>query len=113
MNYPCALRAAAVAAALGAGSVFAQTTPPVMTDVAPLPAEDRSSPGAIVLEGSLARAQRDNAFQRSVERTGVGTVGRGVLRTTARVHVESDLAQAREAEALELYQRGSGALIKK
>jgi hypothetical protein len=118
MKYPRAIRIAvlaAVTAALGTGAAVAQTqsSTPVLTDVSPLPAEDRSSPGAIVLEKSLVRAQRDNEFQRSSARTGVGTVGTGILRATARSKTEADLAQARETEAVQLYDGGAATLIKK
>lgn len=99
MKYPHITRIAALAAVLGTGGVLAQTqSPPVMTDVAPLPAEERSSTGAIVLENSLVRAQRDNAFQRSASQTGVATVGRGVLRATLKAQAEADLAQARTGD---------------
>jgi hypothetical protein len=106
------MRIAACAAALGAGSVLAQTTP-VMTDVGPPPAEDRSSTGAIVLENSLVRAQRDNAFQKSSAQTGVASVGRGVLRATMNAKAQADLAQAREDEAVRLNSRGAGSLTPK
>lgn len=97
MKYPSMTRIAALAAVLGTGGVLAQTAP-VMTDVAPPPAEDRSSAGAIVLENSLVRAQRENAFQRSASQTGVATVGRGVLRATLKAQAEADLAQARTGD---------------
>jgi hypothetical protein len=125
MNYAILIRGAALVAALGAGSVLAQTKPadasttpptateigpaPVMTDVGPAPAQERSSLGAIVLENSLVRAQRQNAFERASSRTGVASVGRGVLRATAKAQREADLAQAREDQAMELYRRGAGA----
>ncbi|NPC55219.1 hypothetical protein [Caenimonas soli] len=112
MKYPNLMRTAALAAAVGTGSVFAQTAP-VITDVGPPPAEDRSSTGAIVLENSLVRAQRDNAFQRSGSQTGVTSVGRGVLRATMKAQREADLAKAREAEAVNLHDRGAGSLIEK
>jgi hypothetical protein len=123
MNPPN-LRAVLLAATLGAGSAIAQTAPsptptpagqapPVVSDVGPPPAEDRSSTGAIVLENSLVRAQRDNAFERSASQSGVATVGRGVLRSTMRARTEADLAQAREAEKMELKHRGAGSLIEK
>lgn len=105
------MRAAAVAASLCAGGVWAQQVlPPVMTDAAPMPAEDRDSTGALVLENSLVRAQQQGAFQRSSQRTGVESVGRGVIRATMRQKTESDLAQAREAESLRLYDQGAGSL---
>lgn len=99
MKYPHITRIAALAAALGTGGVLAQTAP-VMTDVGPAPAEDRASTGAIVLENSLVRAQRENAFQRFASRTGVGSVGRGVLRATLRAQREADLAQIRKGDTL-------------
>jgi hypothetical protein len=117
MKYPNLMRAAALAAAMGTGAVLAQTPAvaqtPTVTDVGPPPAEERSSIGAIVLEKSLVRAQRDNAFQRSASRTGVATVGRGVLRATLKAQAEADLAKAREAEAVDLRDRGPGSLIEK
>lgn len=99
MKYPCMTRIAALAAVLGTGGVLAQTAP-VMTDVAPPPAEDRASTGAIVLQDSLVRAQRNNAFQRSASRTGVASVGRGVLRATLKAQAEAELAQIRKGEVL-------------
>jgi hypothetical protein len=129
MKYAILIRGAALVAALGAGSVLAQTRPaaphttpsavpdvgpaPVVSDVGPAPPQERSSLGAIVLENSPVRAQRENAFQRASSRTGVATVGRGVVRATAKSQREADLAQAREAEAVELYRRGAGGLIEK
>lgn len=118
MKYPGLMRCAVVTAALGAGCVLAQTNPPapaqpepaVLSDVGPRPAEDRSSTGAIVLENSLVRAQRENAFQRSSAQTGVTSVGRGVVRDVMRARAQADLAQAREAEAVNLQLRGAGSL---
>ena len=120
MNYAILIRGAALVAALGAGSVLAQTKPAdtgtrpaTATDVGPAPAQERDSLGAIVLENSLVRAQRQNAFERASSRTGVASVGRGVLRATAKAQREADMAQAREDQAAELYRRGAGALTDK
>jgi len=124
MKYPYLMQAAALAAVVGAGGVLAQPTPsgptspsspstPTVTDVAPLPAEERSSAGAIVLENSLVRAQRENAFQRSAAQTGVTSVGRGVLRATMKAQAQAELAQAREAEAIKLHEHGAGSLTPK
>lgn len=121
MMYRNLLRAATLAAALGAGCVLAQTTggqtppatpgvAPVVSDVAPPPAEDRASTGAVVLENSLVRAQREHAFERSASRTGVASIGRGVLRATMRQQTEADLAAVRLNEALELQGRGAASL---
>jgi hypothetical protein len=122
MNYAILMRVALLAAALGAGSVLAQTRPaasdigvlpPVVTDTGPAPAQERDSMGAIVLENSPVRAQRQSAFERAASRTGVASVGRGVLRATMRAERESELAQARENEAAELYRHGAGGLTEK
>lgn len=122
MKHPILLRAAVVAAALGAGSVLAQTVPspspspaptitsPVVSDVGPRPAEDRSSVGAVVLEDSMVRAQRERAFEDSARRTGVTSLGRGALRATRERQAEADLAALRLMEAIELRGRGAAAL---
>lgn len=109
MKYACLMRTAIAAAALGVGCVLAQTTAPVVTDVAPLPAEERSSTGAIVLENSMVRAQRDNAFHRAASRNGVASVGRRVLRATMEAaQPQGELAQAHEPRPIELYKPGAG-----
>jgi hypothetical protein len=118
MTYPELMRCVVVAATLGAGCVLAQTNPPapaqpapaVLSDVGPRPAEDRSSTGAIVLENSLVRAQRESAFQRSSAQTGVTTVGRGVVRDVMKAKAQAELAQVRESEAVNLHTRGAGSL---
>jgi hypothetical protein len=121
MKYPISMRLAALAAALGAGGLCAQNAPapaptdpaPVVSDVGPPPAQERNSIGAIVLEDSLVRAQRDRDFERTAARNGVASVGRGVLRETMKAKTQAELAQAREAEAAELYRRGAGGLTPK
>jgi hypothetical protein len=100
------------AALLCAGAAHAQTAGR-MTDVGPPPAEERSSTGAVVLENSLVRAQRNNAFAESSARTGVTSVGRGVLRATTRAQAQAELADARASEAAEFYKRGAGSLTEK
>ena len=47
MKYADLMRTAICAATLGAGCALAQTAPPVVTDAAPPPAEDRDSTGAV------------------------------------------------------------------
>jgi hypothetical protein len=56
---------ALLAAVLGSGLAWAQSapTPLVLTDTAPLPAEDRSSLGAVVMPESPVLAQREMATQ--------------------------------------------------
>lgn len=104
------IHAVLFAAILCAGTAMAQVRTPIVTDTAPLPAEERESVGAVVLENSLVKAQQDNAFAQSAARTGVEAVGRGVIRATMREKTQADLAQAREDRALELYRRGAGSL---
>src|SRR3954469_11107461 len=106
MKYAYLMRTAVVAATLGAGCVLAQsnapvindsvrTAAPVVSDAAPLPAEERSSTGAVVLENSMVRAQRAQAFQRASSRNGVASVGRRVLRATMEAQPQGEMAQAR------------------
>lgn len=121
MKYPQTMRIAAFAAALGAGGVMAQTAPapapadsaPVVSDVGPPPAHDRNSLGAIVLDESLVRAQRDRDFERTSARTGVASVGRGVMRETMKAKAQAEMAEARANEAAELYRRGAGGMTPK
>jgi hypothetical protein len=123
MKYPQPMRMAILAAALGAGVVTAQTAQapapapvdpaPVVSDVAPPPAHERSSMGAIVLDESLVRAQRDRDFERTSARTGVASVGRGAIRQTMKAKAQAELAEARASEAAELYRRGAGAITPK
>lgn len=118
MKHPAQFCLAALAAALGAGVAVAQTAPapapadpaPVVSDVGPPPAQERNSIGAIVLDGSLVRAQRDRDFEQSSARTGVATVGRSVMRATMKAKAQAELADARASEAAELYRRGAGAM---
>lgn len=100
-----------VAVALGAvfafGTAAAQTaapdaappTPPgqVMSDVAPLPAEDRSSAGAVVVP----------------KRGGAPVVGRTANRVLTQAEAEAERAGARNDDANDLRRMGAGGLIKK
>lgn len=116
MKYPLSMRLALLAAAVAAGGAFAQnlaapTDPsPVVSDVGPPPAHERNSMGAIVLDDSLVRAQRDRDFERASSRTGVVSVGRGAIRETMKLKAQADLAQSRAAEAAELYRRGAAGM---
>jgi hypothetical protein len=101
------MRAAVCAATLGAGCVLAQSAGPVVTDVAPAPPEDRDSTGAIVLQNSLVRAQRDNAFQRASSRNGLASVGQRAVRAAMDVQPQGELAQVREPRPIDLYQPGA------
>lgn len=120
MKYAHLMRTAICTVTLGAGCALAQTSapvvtdfvrtaPPVVSDVAPLPAEERSSTGAIVLENSMVRAQRENAFQRAASRNGVTSVGQRLLRARMDAQPQGELAQARDPRPIELYQPQPGA----
>lgn len=54
----------------------------VLSDARPLPAEDRESAGAVVLDDSRVRAQRHrNDFDAAAQRTGISSaIGRNVTR---------------------------------
>lgn len=121
MNYLQPMRLAVLSAVLGAGGVMAQTAPapaptdpaPVVSDVGPAPAHERGSIGAIVLDDSMVRAQRDRDFERASVRTGVTSVGRGVMRQTMKAKAQAELAEARATEAADLYRRGAGGMTPK
>jgi hypothetical protein len=110
-----------VAIALVGGSAFAQstnpsvtspsviTTPPVMNDTMPLPAEDRESLGAVVLENSMVRAQRE-AFAAHRTSLSVANVGRRVDRVQHKAQTKQERQQQRDDESLRLREMGAGAL---
>lgn len=115
------LAAAALGSALAFGAVAqglpSEAPPPgtpgqVMTDTAPLPAEDRSSTGAIVRQNAPVRAQQGNAFSKAGERTGVTSVGRNATRVLTQSQTRSDLAAASDAEKDALQRSGAGSLTK-
>lgn len=85
--------AALMAALVGGGAALAQTTAPtpkVVTDVAPLPAEDRSSLGAVVFADSPVLAKRE--MMENLAATGVNTSVMGAGPAPAR---ELDKASAK------------------
>jgi hypothetical protein len=117
MKYAYLMRTAVCAATLGAGCVLAQTSPPaaadfvpasppVASDAAPLPAEDRDSTGAIVLQNSMVRAQRDSASQRTGSGNGLASVGRRAVRAAMDMQPQGELAQSREPRPIDLYRPG-------
>jgi len=134
MKYPDLLRAALLAAAmLGAGGVLAQSAPtgptgptgpnettpgtpalsaPIVSDVAPAPAEDRASAGAIVLADSPVRARRENMSTRIMGGSpSPKSIARRVDRQAARSKTEADLQQMRSDQREEFQRRGSASLI--
>ena len=72
----------------------------VLSDAEPLPAEDRESTGAVVLDHSRVRAQQRAGFNASAERTGIpSAIGRNVTRVMERARSWSDLREADASEA--------------
>jgi membrane protein involved in colicin uptake len=103
------MRAGLVAASLAATGAFAQTRPAMMTDIEPLPAEERDSVGAVVLETSMVRAQRE-AFGTRPTAQRVNAVGRSADRAARAARTKEDLAQQREEAEIRLHEMGAGAL---
>jgi hypothetical protein len=114
MKYPNILRAAAVVLAVAASGAHAQSmpTPSVMTDTAPLPAQERGSVGAVVFEDSMVIAHRQ-AFQQAADRTGLASIGRNATRAMLRQQTMQDLAALQAQEAARLRDRGAMALDEK
>ena len=103
----------ALAALLAVAVAQAQTAPPT-TDVGPPPAEERASTGAVVLENSPVRAQRDKALKDSSSVSGGPPMAAGtVVRTPTRAQARAARASARAAEAAEFRRRGAGSLTGK
>jgi hypothetical protein len=88
-----------------AGGAWAQSVPDneppqpvpgqVLSDIQPLPAEDRESMGAVVLDDSRVRAQQTNAFNAAGERTGIpSAIGRNVSRLLERARSWNEIREA-------------------
>jgi hypothetical protein len=95
------IRSAAVVLAAGAcAAALAQTTPTpnVMVDTAPLPATERNSIGAVIMEDSMVIAQREH-YQRVAVARDYRNIGREATRITLDEQRKADLAAARAAEA--------------
>ena len=107
MRYQAFVRAAAgvlSAAFLAAGAVHAQAPkrhePRVMTDVAPLPAHDRDSLGAVILMDQPVLAQREAMLQ-AQERSSVDTrtMGAGPAKVLRDVFTKEELENQRALDA--------------
>jgi hypothetical protein len=117
MDISVVMRCGWLAAALAAGGALAQSQtqteaqvePAVLTDVAPLPAEDRDSVGAIVLENSMVRAQRAALAGRYTPAR-VTSIGRGAMRAARSARTREELQQQRDEDAMRLHEMGAGAL---
>jgi hypothetical protein len=100
MKYPCLIRAAALAAAMGAGIALAQTSPAVVSDAAPPPPEDRASIGAVVLDTSPIRAQQA-ALPSATQTMGAGP-STGVLTIDAKASAKAKAKAEKKARKAEL-----------
>jgi hypothetical protein len=109
MDISIVMRMGLAALGLAAGGAFAQSRTPVQSDVGPPPAEERDSIGAVVLQNSMVRAQREALAGRYVP-TRVTSVGRGVIRMTRSAHTKEELQQQREDDAIRLHEMGAGSL---
>ena len=110
MRYQAFVRAAAAVlstAFVAAGAVYAQAKPEptTMTDVAPLPATERQSSGAVILMDEPVLAQRE-AMQQAQERSGVDTrsMGAGPTRLMRNAQREEALRWQRAIEEAERQQ---------
>lgn len=108
MRYPAFVRAAALAlpaALLFSGAVLAQTSTPTqpqpttMSDAAPLPAQERTSTGAVILMDEPVLAQRQAMEQAMARAPDTRSMGAGPARLTTR-----PLTQ----EEIDAVKRGSG-----
>lgn len=72
----------------------------VLSDAQPLPAEDRESAGAVVLDHSRVRAQQQhNDFNAAAERTGIpSAISRNVSRVMERARSWNDVREADAAQ---------------
>jgi hypothetical protein len=104
-----ALSMGALAQASAESNSTGKPTPAIMTDTEPLPAEERDSVGAVVLETSMVRAQRE-AFPARYSPQRVNAVGRSADRAARAAQAKEDLAQQREDAQIRLHEMGAGSL---
>jgi hypothetical protein len=112
MKYTAFVRTAAMAlmSAAAAGAAMAENaapTPPVMTDTAPLPPQERSSMGAIEEQPVLAKRAYLEALAAS-QSPGVDTrsMGAGPARVMRRELTKAELEALRAGQAADLQKNG-------
>jgi hypothetical protein len=115
MKYPATTRLAAwlLAGMACAGSAFAQSGSKVLKDTEPLPPEDRSSVGAVILINEPVLAQREQMTRLAQERNPTSAMGAGPAVILRKEKTKSELESERVREAVEMRQRGAGGLIEK
>ena len=113
MKYPAFTRATALllAGVACAGAVLAQQGKVTMKDVEPLPPEDRSSIGAIVMTTEPVLAQKEQLGNTAQSRSPTSMMGAGPAVMLRKERAKSDLEAERAKEAAE--QRGAGTLQEK
>ena len=104
MKYQTFVRAAAgvlVTTLMGATAALAQTQPQpsVMTDVAPLPASDRDSIGAVIEMDQPVLAQRQAMAQAEARGVNTTTLGAGPNRIMRRAQTQDEIDFQRALDA--------------
>jgi hypothetical protein len=110
MNASSTIRCGAFAALLAAAGAYAQSEPPVMNDITLPPAEDRDSVGAVVLENSMVRAQREVYIASRSGASRVAAVARDADRATRAARTREDIKAMREDDRMRLREMGAGSL---
>lgn len=115
MKYPAMTRVAALllAGVACAGGALAQQGKQVMRDTEPLPPEDRSSIGAVVLTDEPVLAQREAMTRLAQERDPTKMMGAGPAVIMRTEKSKADLEAERIREVIEMHKRGAGALDEK
>jgi hypothetical protein len=115
MKYPATTRLAAwlLAGLACAGSAVAQQGSTVLKDTEPLPPEDRSSVGAVIMTNDPVLAQREQMTRLAQERNPTSMMGAGPAVIQRKERTKSELEAQRLREVFELHQRGAGGLIEK
>ena len=104
MRYSAFVRAAALAlpaALLSTGAAWAQTQPQpsTMTDVAPLPAQDRTSVGAVILMDDPVLAQRQQMANVAARAPDTRTLGAGPVRQLQKALTQEEGQQQQQQPA--------------
>jgi hypothetical protein len=115
MKYPAFIRSTdlLLAGAACAGAVMAQQGKITMKDIEPLPPEDRSSIGAIVLTTEPVLAQKEQASSTAQTRSPTSMMGAGPAVVERKQRTKAELEAERAKEAADLHHRGAGSLIEK
>ena len=105
MRYPAFVRTAALAlpvALIFSGAAWAQTAPQpaVLSDAAPLPAQERTSSGAVILMDQPVLAQREQMEQAAARTPDTRTLGAGPARQLQRALRQGDRERDNATDAV-------------